>query len=84
MDHDAMLLPPEPVAEREEKREVQCLNDDCVMFEEWVEETVEVTYWPGDRAELYFRCEACDNEVWSEFTPSDEVDWDSYIDDYRL
>lgn len=78
------LLPPEPVATKDEKREVECLNDDCPMFGEYVEETVEVTYWGDDRAEYYFQCEACMNETWTEFNPTEEIDWEAYYDDQRI
>lgn len=82
-NHDLMLQPPEPQAVRDETREVACTNDDCKMFEEFVDEKVEVYYWSDHEARYTWVCDYCMMENEEEFDPNDEIDWDSIADDMR-
>jgi len=77
---DYMLQPPEPQAIRDETREVSCQNDDCKMFEEYIEEDVEVYYWSDHEGRFDWTCGQCQmtNEV--EFDPYEQIDWDSYYE----
>jgi hypothetical protein len=77
---DYMLEPPEPVAVRDETREVSCTNDDCAMFEQFVEEKVEVDYWSDHEARFTWFCDRCQMENEVEFDPYEQIDWDSYYE----
>lgn len=80
---DYRLEPPEPRMTKEETREVACTNDDCQMFEEYIEELVEVDYWSDHEGRFVWQCDFClmENEV--DFDPMSEVDWDMYFDAER-
>jgi len=80
---DYRLEPPEPRMTREETREVACTNDDCRMFESYIEELVEVDYWSDREARFYWKCDSCLMENEGEFDPYDEIDWDAIADDHR-
>jgi hypothetical protein len=79
MDH--MLLPPEPSRVREERRYVQCCNDECLLFETELMIDVEVEHWPN-RSIFVWTCETCGTENDGEYDPDDEIDWDSMREDY--
>jgi aspartate carbamoyltransferase regulatory subunit len=62
-DWDMNLEPPEPYKVVGEMRQVECTNEDCVMFDTPVLGEVEVEYWPHDRTAYSWACIWCDKTI---------------------